>query len=80
VRLILPGSIEALRIQCEASAALVGIRLDVVIEADTFTAIRQMIEAGYGYRILRSLKCSWRLRRDAIKSAAFKIRARHDLH
>ena len=52
VPLILPGPTEALRILCETSAAQVGIRLNVVIEADTFTAIRQMIDAGYGYSIL----------------------------
>ena len=34
------------------AAAQIGVRLKVVIEADTFTAIRQMIEGGYGYSIL----------------------------
>jgi LysR family nitrogen assimilation transcriptional regulator len=52
VPLILPGSTEALRILCEMAAAQIGVRLKVVIEADTFTAIRQMIEGGYGYSIL----------------------------
>jgi LysR family transcriptional regulator, nitrogen assimilation regulatory protein len=52
VPLILPGPTEALRILCEMAAARLGVRLNVVIEADTFTAIRQMIEAGYGYSIL----------------------------
>ena len=50
--LILPGQTEALRILCEMAAAQIGVRLNVVIEADTFTAIRQLIEAGYGYSIL----------------------------
>jgi LysR family nitrogen assimilation transcriptional regulator len=52
VPLILPGPTEALRILCEMAAAQLGVRLNVVIEADTFTAMRQLIEAGYGYSIL----------------------------
>jgi len=52
IPLILPGPTEALRILCEMAAAQLGVRLNVVIEADTFTAIRQLIEAGYGYGIL----------------------------
>lgn len=52
IPLILPGPTEALRILCETSAAQAGIRLNVVIEADTFTAIRQLIDAGHGYSIL----------------------------
>ena len=41
VPLILPGSTEALRILCEMAAAQIGVHLKVVIEADTFTAIRR---------------------------------------
>jgi LysR family nitrogen assimilation transcriptional regulator len=50
--LILPGPSESLRILNEMVAAQAGIRLNVVIEADSFTAIRQLIDAGYGYSIL----------------------------
>jgi LysR family nitrogen assimilation transcriptional regulator len=50
--LILPGRTEALRILCETAATESGFSLNVPIEADTFTAIRQLIDAGYGYGIL----------------------------
>lgn len=50
--LILPGPTEGLRILTEMVAAQAGIKLTVKIEADTFTAIRQLIDCGYGYSIL----------------------------
>ncbi len=50
--LILPGPTEGLRILTEMVAAQVGIKLNVKIEADTFTAIRQLIDCGHGYSIL----------------------------
>jgi LysR family nitrogen assimilation transcriptional regulator len=50
--LILPGPSEGLRILLEMIAAQVGIRLNVAIEADSFTATRQLINAGYGYSIV----------------------------
>lgn len=52
IPLILPGRTEALRILCETAAAQSGFVLKVVVEADTFTAIRQLIDGGYGYSIL----------------------------
>jgi LysR family nitrogen assimilation transcriptional regulator len=52
IPLILPGPSQSLRILNEMVAAEVGIRLNIAIEADTFTAIRELMDAGYGYSIL----------------------------
>jgi LysR family nitrogen assimilation transcriptional regulator len=50
--LILPGATQALRILCETAAVQAGFSLHVPIEADTFTAMRQLIDGGYGYGVL----------------------------
>ena len=52
VELLLPSRRHGLRVILESLAAQVGIELDVCIEIDSYTALKDLVRHGYGWTIL----------------------------
>jgi LysR family nitrogen assimilation transcriptional regulator len=52
IPLILPGPNESLRTLMEMVAAQRGIKLNIVVEGDTYNTVRLLIEDGLGYGVL----------------------------